>query len=76
MHDVDGLAATAAIRRQEVGQPRRTAIIAMTAHANERFQDRCVAAGMDGYISKPFQPEELFRLIDRFCSTPAEAISN
>jgi CheY-like chemotaxis protein len=75
MHDLDGLAATAAIRKQEIGWPRRTPIVAMTAHANERFQDRCLAAGMDGFISKPFQPDELFRLIDRFCVAPIEAAS-
>ncbi|HEY2881219.1 MAG TPA: ATP-binding protein, partial [Pirellulales bacterium] len=56
MHDLDGLAATAIIRRQEALLDRRISIVAMTAHANERFQDRCQAAGMDGYISKPFQP--------------------
>jgi two-component system sensor kinase len=76
MHDLDGLAATAAIRKEEMDRPRRTTIVAMTAHANDRFQDRCLAAGMDGFISKPFQPEELFRLIDRFCSMPAEAASS
>ena len=76
MHDLDGLAATAAIRKAEQDRPRRTTIVAMTAHANERFQDRCLAAGMDGFISKPFQPQELYRLIDRFCATSAEPVSN
>ncbi|HTQ40887.1 MAG TPA: response regulator [Pirellulales bacterium] len=67
MHDLDGLAATTAIRQQEARLGRRTPIIAMTAHAVEGFRDRCYAAGMDGYISKPFQPDELYRTIRNLC---------
>src|SRR5262249_13191890 len=69
MHDMDGLATTAAIRQEEAALPhrRRTPIIAVTAHAAERVYQRCLAAGMDGCVSKPFQPDELFRLIDDCC---------
>lgn len=67
MHDLDGLAATAAIREEESTSDRRTPIIAMTAHAGEGFKERCLAAGMDGYISKPFQPDELFRILEAIC---------
>jgi two-component system sensor kinase len=67
MHDLDGLAATAAIRQEEATLGRRTPIIAMTAHAVEGFKERCLAAGMDGYISKPFQPDELFQIIETHC---------
>jgi two-component system sensor kinase len=67
MHDLDGLAATAAIRQQESTLGRQTPIVAMTAHASEDFQQRCRAAGMDGYISKPFQPDQLFRTLEALC---------
>jgi CheY-like chemotaxis protein len=67
MHDIDGLAATNAIRLQELKLARRTPIVAMTAHVAEGFKERCLAAGMDGYISKPFQPEELFHVIETLC---------
>ncbi len=73
MHDLDGLEATAAIRAEEAGTNRRTPIIAMTAHAGEGFKERCLAGGMDGYVSKPFQPEELFQTLEKLCATrPAE----
>jgi CheY-like chemotaxis protein len=68
MHDLDGLAATAAIRQKESISGQRTPIIAMTAHAVEGFKERCLVAGMDGYISKPFQPDELFRILETHCS--------
>jgi CheY-like chemotaxis protein len=74
MHDLDGLAATATIRQEELPSNRRTPIIAMTAHAGEGFKERCLAAGMDGYISKPFQPDELFRTLETLCST-AECVA-
>jgi CheY-like chemotaxis protein len=69
MHDLDGLATTAAIRQEESRLPhrRRTPVIAVTAHAAEGVYQRCVAAGMDGCVSKPFQPDELFRMIDDSC---------
>jgi CheY-like chemotaxis protein len=67
MHDLDGLAATAAIRAEESNSNRYTPIIAMTAHAVEGFKERCLAAGMDGYISKPFRPDDLFRILETHC---------
>jgi signal transduction histidine kinase/CheY-like chemotaxis protein len=71
MHDIDGLAATATIREEEATTGRRTPIIAMTAHAVEGFKERCLAAGMDGYISKPFQPDELFQVLESLCTERA-----
>lgn len=63
MPEMDGLAATAAIRGVERGTGKRVPIVAMTAHAVEGFREMCMAAGMDGYISKPIQPAELDRAI-------------
>lgn len=63
MPDMDGLAATEQIRKQEAGAGRRVPIIAMTAYAMKGDRERCLAAGMDGYISKPIQPREVFETI-------------
>ena len=60
---MDGLQTTAAIRRKEEGSGRRLPIVAMTAYAMDGDRERCLAAGMDGYVAKPVQPEELYRVI-------------
>jgi PAS domain S-box-containing protein len=65
MPEMDGLQATAAIRAQEAGTGRHTPIIALTAHAMKGDRERCLAAGVDGYVTKPIRPEELFRAIGR-----------
>ena len=59
MPDMDGLEATAAIRTQEEGTGRHLPILALTAHAMQGDVERCLAAGMDGYLAKPFQADEL-----------------
>jgi CheY-like chemotaxis protein len=60
---MDGIEATEALRRKEMGSGRRLPVIAMTALAMDGDRDRCRAAGMDGYLSKPIQPEELYKAL-------------
>ena len=63
MPEMDGFETTRHIRDGEQATGRRVPIVAMTAHAMKGDRERCLAAGMDGYVSKPIQPNELFRAI-------------
>lgn len=67
MPEMDGFTATAAIRDLEKsrGATARTPIIAMTANAMKGDRERCLEAGMDGYVSKPVKRESMFAEIDR-----------
>jgi signal transduction histidine kinase/DNA-binding response OmpR family regulator len=65
MPGMDGYAATAAIRDLEKQSACRIPIVAMTAHALVGDQERCLASGMDGYVSKPIRTSELFSVIER-----------
>lgn len=62
---MDGLKATEKIREIEQSTNSHTPIIAVTANAFPEDKERCMAAGMDGYISKPFQPDELLQMIKK-----------
>jgi signal transduction histidine kinase/ligand-binding sensor domain-containing protein/ActR/RegA family two-component response regulator len=69
MPQMDGFEATMRIRAREMGGQRRVPIIALTAHAMEGDRQRCLAAGMDGYISKPIRPEALFASLAEHAGT-------
>jgi signal transduction histidine kinase/CheY-like chemotaxis protein/HPt (histidine-containing phosphotransfer) domain-containing protein len=73
MPDMDGFEATAAIRERERDSGHRTPIIALTAHAMAGDRDRCLAAGMDGYVSKPLRPDDLMAAVAQFF--PANAVA-
>jgi two-component system sensor histidine kinase/response regulator len=72
MPEMDGIEATALIRQHEQQLGRHTPIIAMTAAAMKGDRERCLSAGMDGYVSKPVKPAELFRVISELL--PAASI--
>jgi len=66
MPEWGGLEATEAIRQREKERGGHVPIVAMTAHAMRGDRERCLAAGMDGYVSKPLDSRELYEAIDTF----------
>jgi PAS domain S-box-containing protein len=73
MPEMDGLEATAVIRKKEKTDGTHLPIIALTAHAMKGTREMCLDAGMDGYVSKPLRPSELFAAIEELTSIPAPA---
>jgi signal transduction histidine kinase/CheY-like chemotaxis protein/PAS domain-containing protein len=65
---MDGYEATAEIRRREAAGSRRTPVLAMTANAMVGDRERCIAAGMDGYVAKPIDRQELEAVLERVLS--------
>ena len=69
MPGMDGLAATEAIRQREKSSGAHLAIFAMTAHAMKGDRERCLLAGMDGYISKPIRFSDIEKTLSAFSGT-------
>jgi CheY-like chemotaxis protein len=70
MPELDGLEATALIRKAEAGTGRHVPIVALTAHAMREDRERCLNAGMDEYLAKPFKAGDLFDTIERLLPVP------
>jgi PAS domain S-box-containing protein len=73
MPEMDGFQAVAEIRRREKAGRRHTPVIAMTAHAMNGDRERCIEAGMDSYISKPYEPKDMLALVAKY-SPPLPAL--
>src|SRR5262249_55621052 len=71
MPELDGLRATAAIRERERAAGGHLPVIAMTAYALKGDRERCLEAGMDGYISKPIRLTELLEALRAVVQAPA-----
>jgi len=65
MPEMDGFEATRRIRESEQATGRHTPIVAMTAHAMAGDRERCLASGMDDYLSKPLQKAALLAIFSR-----------
>jgi two-component system, sensor histidine kinase and response regulator len=63
MPEMDGLEATASIREKEKSSGLHQQIIALTAHAMKGDREKCIAGGMDGYLTKPIRPQELDEIL-------------
>jgi signal transduction histidine kinase/DNA-binding response OmpR family regulator len=68
MPELDGLQATREIRANEAGTGRRIPIVALTAHAMQSDQERCLESGMDAYLTKPINTSELDRLLNAYAA--------
>lgn len=66
MPELDGYATTVAIRQREMTSGEHTPIVALTANAMASERERCLKTGMDDYLSKPFNPEQLYDVLQRW----------
>ena len=64
MPEMDGWAATEEIRRREGATGGHIPILALTAHALKDHEEQCYRSGMDGFVTKPFQPEQLYEAVE------------
>ena len=74
MPQMDGLEATRQIRSKEINKNdgKKTLIVAMTAHAMKGDREKCLDAGMDGYLTKPIRPTRLFSIVDELAKPASE----
>jgi signal transduction histidine kinase/CheY-like chemotaxis protein len=75
MPEMDGIEATLALRERERGTGGHQPVIAMTAHAMKGDRERCLAAGMDGYLSKPINPQELDDLLQSYAAAQPRIVT-
>jgi signal transduction histidine kinase/DNA-binding response OmpR family regulator len=73
MPDMDGLEATARIREAEKMTGKHQPVVALTAHAMKGDEEKCLAAGMDGYLVKPIRPQELDDILEKHLAMRADA---
>jgi PAS domain S-box-containing protein len=75
MPEMDGIQATTAIREKErrKGDGIHQPVIALTAHVMKGDQERCMAAGMDGYITKPISPQQLDDVLEKYLAARRES---
>jgi CheY-like chemotaxis protein len=73
MPEMDGLEATAAIREKEKNSGLHQPVVALTAHAMKGDREKCLAAGMEGYLTKPIRPQELDQLLEIYVGRRAES---
>jgi signal transduction histidine kinase/DNA-binding response OmpR family regulator len=76
MPEINGIEATAAIREKENISGEHLPIVAVTAHAMPGDLERCLEAGMDAYLSKPIQSEELFATLERLVAPALDPAKN
>lgn len=71
--ELDGIGCTRLIRDSEIGSGRRVPIIGMTAYAMEGDRERCLEAGMDDYLAKPFTIDQLQAMLNKWLQQSAMA---
>jgi signal transduction histidine kinase/CheY-like chemotaxis protein len=75
MPEMDGIEATGALREREKHAGTHQPVIAMTAHAMKGDRERCLAAGMDGYLTKPINPKELDDLLQSYATAQSRIVT-
>jgi PAS domain S-box-containing protein len=76
MPEMSGFEATQAIRDREGSRGAHLPIIALTAHAMQGDRERCLDAGMDGYVSKPIDVDEMIAAVERFGTAKPSSLTD